>query len=73
MKQGFQRVKVDGEFYEICRRAAARQEIQARYRRGGRPHRRARRHRRPASPTASRPPELADGIAIAEFADKPLR
>jgi excinuclease ABC subunit A len=42
MKQGFQRVKVDGEFYEIADVPAARQEVQARHRRGGGPHRGAR-------------------------------
>ena len=36
-KKGFQRVKVDGEFYEIGEVPAARQEVQARHRRGGRP------------------------------------
>ncbi len=53
------------------RRAGARQEAEARHRRGGRPHRRARRHRGPASPIRSRRAlELADGIAVAEFADE---
>ena len=36
-------------------RPRARQEVQARHRGGGRPHRRPRRHRDRASPTASRP------------------
>ena len=53
-KKGFQRVKIDGTFYEIARRAHARQEAQARHRRGGRPHGRARRTSPRGSPTASR-------------------
>ena len=44
MKRGFQRLKIDGKYYEIGD-ARARQEIQARHRRGGGPHRRARRYR----------------------------
>jgi excinuclease ABC subunit A len=62
-KKGFQRVKVDGVFYEIDRRPGARQEVQARHRRRRRPHRRARRYWRApgrflrdgarSSPTAS--------------------
>jgi excinuclease ABC subunit A len=48
MKQGFQRVKVDGEFHEIADVPAARQEVQARHRRGGGPHRGARGYRHPA-------------------------
>ena len=48
MKKGFQRVKIDGEFYEIAEGSQARQEIQARYRRGGRPRGRARRPGDPA-------------------------
>ena len=43
IKKGYQRVKIDGKFYEIARGAGARQEVQARHRRGGRPHRGARR------------------------------
>jgi excinuclease ABC subunit A len=42
MKKGFQRVKVDGEFYEIADVPAARQEIQARHRCRRRPRRGAR-------------------------------
>ena len=45
LKRGYQRVKIDGEFYEIARGAGARQEVQPRHRRGGRPHRGAARHR----------------------------
>jgi excinuclease ABC subunit A len=53
MKKGFQRVKVDGEFYEIAD-ARARQEVQARHRRRGRPHRRAPGYRARASPKVLR-------------------
>ncbi len=53
-KKGFQRVKINGQFYEIARRPQARQEIQARHRRGGGPHRRAQGHRQHGWPTASR-------------------
>ena len=73
-KKGFQRVKVDGTVLRDRRRARARQEVQARHRRGGRPPGRAssatsatgwpiRSRRRWGWPT---------GMAIAEFADKPL-
>ena len=70
MKRGFQRLKIDGQFYDIADVARARQEIQARHRRRGRPHRRA-------SPTCrSRLAEsfetaldLADGLAVAEWAE----
>ena len=44
-KKGFQRVKVNGTVYEIARRAQARQEVQARHRRRGRPCGRAEGHR----------------------------
>ena len=44
LKKGYQRVKIDGAFYEIGEVAAARQEIHPRHRRGGRPPRGARRH-----------------------------
>ena len=55
------------------RRAGARQEVQARHRRGGRPHRRARRSRRRGWPIRFETAlKLADGLAVAEFADKPL-
>ena len=43
-KRGFQRLKIDGAVLRDRRRAGARQEAQARHRRGGRPHRRAPRH-----------------------------
>ena len=70
-KQGFQRVKIDGEYLRHRRRARARQEVQARHRRGGGPHRGA----RPTSPRGSprcfeTALELADGIAVVEFADE---
>ena len=42
-KKGFQRVKINGALLRDRRRAQARQEVQARHRRGGGPHRRARR------------------------------
>ena len=48
MKRGFQRVKIDGRFYEIAEAPDARQEVQARHRRGGGPPRGAARHRNPA-------------------------
>ena len=54
-KKGFQRVKIDGKFYEIADAPGARQEAQARHRRRGRPRRRARRHRRAPGRFASRP------------------
>ena len=44
-KKGFQRLKIDGDLLRHRRGAGPRQEVQARHRRGGRPHRRARRHR----------------------------
>ena len=48
----------------------ARQEIQARHRGGGRPHRRPRRDRSRASPTASRQAlKLAEGLAYLDPAD----
>jgi hypothetical protein len=56
LKKGFQRVKVDGEFYEIDGRfAALDKKIQARHRRRGRPPRRARGSSNSAWPTLSRP------------------
>ena len=45
LKKGFQRVKIDGTFYELAEAPGARQEIPARHRRGGGPHRGAARHR----------------------------
>ena len=45
LKKGFQRVKIDGAFHETRRGAGAGQEIPARHRRRGRPHRGAARHR----------------------------
>ena len=73
-KKGFQRVKIDGTVLRDRRRARARQEVQARHRRGGGPRSSCSADlgnaaRRLAS---RRRCELADGIAIAEFADKPL-
>ena len=53
-KKGFQRVKVDGAVPRDRRRSGARQEVQARHRRGGRPHRGARRPRDAARRLASR-------------------
>ena len=44
-KKGYQRVKVDGKFYEIAEVAGARQEIYPRHRRGGRSAGGAPRHR----------------------------
>ncbi len=49
LKKGYQRVKIDGKFYEIADVPGARQEVHARHRRGGRPHRGAPRHRRRGS------------------------
>ena len=46
-KKGFQRVKINGAVLRDRRRAQARQEIQARHRRGGGPPRRAQGHRHP--------------------------
>ena len=71
-KKGFQRLKIDGKFYEIAEAPALDKKIQARHRRGGRPHRGAPRHRARGSPISF---ETAlqltdDGIAIAEFADE---
>ena len=52
------------------RGAGARQEVQPRHRRGGRPHRGAPRHRRRGSPNSlEQALKLADGLAVAEFAD----
>ena len=45
LKKGFQRVKIDGTFYELAEAPGARQEIPPRHRRGGRPHRGSPRHR----------------------------
>ena len=73
-KKGFQRVKVDGTVLRDRRGPCPRQEIQARHRRGGRPHRGAPGHRARGSPTRSRRRcNSADGIAIAEFADPQSR
>ncbi len=47
-KKGFQRVKVDGHVLRDRRGPCARQERQARHRRGGGPHRGAPRHERAA-------------------------
>ena len=47
-KKGFQRVKVNGAVLRDRRRAQARQEVQARHRRGGGPPGGAPRHRHPA-------------------------
>ncbi len=44
-KAGFTRVRIDGELLRHRGRPGARQEVQARHRGGGRPHRRARGHR----------------------------
>ena len=64
MKKGFQRVKIDGAFYEIAEAPALDKKFTARHRRRGRPHRGAAGHRhaargfardrRSSSPTASR-------------------
>ena len=66
-KKGFQRVKINGHVLRDRRGAQARQEVQARHRRGGGPPRRA------APDIATRLAdsfetalELADGIAIAD-------
>ena len=66
LKKGYQRVKIDGTFYEIARGPAARQEVHPRHRRGGRPPGGAPRHfarglrtrssRRSSSPRAWRSP-----------------
>ncbi len=73
MKKGFQRVKVDGQFYEIADVPALDKKfkhdidvvVDRLVVRAG-PRRAPRR-------SASRPAlKLADGIAVAEFADKPL-
>ena len=71
-KKGFQRLKIDGRFYEIAEAPDPRQEIQARHRRGGRPHRGAPRHRSARLADFVRDGARADrdGIAIAEFADE---
>ena len=53
LKKGYQRVKVDGKFYEIAEVPRARQEVHPRHRRGGRPPRGARRHRARGSRTRS--------------------
>jgi hypothetical protein len=53
-KKGFQRVKIDGDLLRDRRRARARQEIQARHRRRGGPHR-GRGDIATRSPTVSRP------------------
>ena len=39
-EKGFQRVKIDGQYRRVLRRAEARQEVEARHRSRGRPHRR---------------------------------
>jgi excinuclease UvrABC ATPase subunit len=62
-KKGFQRVKVDGDVLRDRRRPGARQEVQARHRRGGRPHRRARRHGARLADSFETALKLADGIA----------
>ena len=73
-KKGFQRVKINGAVLRDRRGAQARQEIQARHRRGGGPHRRdARTSATRLADSFETALELADGIAIAEFADKPLK
>ena len=76
-KKGFQRVKVNGAVLRDRRGAQARQEIQARHRRGGGSARPAEAGDEKArADVATRLAdsfetalELADGIAIAEFAD----
>ena len=71
MKRGFQRVKIDGAILRDRRCADARQEVQARHRRRRRPHRRCgRTSRRGSSESFETALELADGIAIAEYADE---
>ena len=72
-KKGFQRVKINGAVLRDRRGAQARQEIQARHRRGGGPHRRAKDIAARLADSFETALELADGIAIAEYADKPLR
>ena len=72
-KKGFQRVKINGAVLRDRRRSQARQEIQARHRRGGGPHRREEGHRARLADSFETALELADGIAIAEYADKPLK
>ena len=63
-------MKIDGEFYEIDGRAGARQEAQARHRRGGGPRRRAAGYGRALAESLETALELADGIAVIEFADE---
>ena len=70
MKRGFQRLKIDGQFYEIADAPALDKKAEARYRSRRRPHRRARRHRARLSESFETALELADGIAIMEYADE---
>ena len=55
LKRGFQRRQDRRQYLRDRRRARARQEVQARYRRGGRPHRGPRRTSSSGWPKASRP------------------
>ena len=72
-KKGFQRVKVDGAFHEIDARSGPRQEVQARHRRGGGPPRgEAHDLGTRLADSFETALKLADGLAVAEFADKPL-
>ena len=57
LRKGYQRVKIDGAFYEIGEVQAARQEIHPRHRRGGRPPGGARRYRHAAGGFARAMPE----------------
>ncbi len=71
VKRGFQRVKVDGTLLRAGSAADARQEDQARHRCRGGPRCREGRTRAAARRFTSRQrSKLADGIAIAEYADK---
>ena len=75
LKKGYQRVKVDGDVLRDRRGAGARQEVHPRHRRGGRPHRGARRtsargsrirsSRRSSSPMGWRSPRWRTPRAVA--------
>ncbi|MEZ5825822.1 MAG: hypothetical protein R3C97_14115 [Geminicoccaceae bacterium] len=63
MRRGFQRVKVDGEMYELDEGAAARQEEEVRDRGGGRPLRHRQRGGQRLAESIETALELADGLA----------
>jgi len=69
MKRGFQRVKIDGQFYEIAQAPALDKKFKHRHRRGGRPRGGATRSRDPLGRFAGNSTAPRRRLAVAEFAD----